>query len=49
MYTAVGSDEIIDRVEHIRDLHRQIHVTNDYERVAHERREKRMKDFISNP
>jgi len=48
MYTAVGSDEIIDRVEHIRDLHRQIHVTNDYERVAHERREKRIKDFISN-
>ena len=48
MYTSVGSSEIIDRVEHIRELHRQIHLTNDRERIEDERREHKIKDFISN-
>ncbi len=48
MYTSVGSSEIIDRVEHIRELHRQIHVSNDRERIAYQRREQKIKDFISN-
>jgi hypothetical protein len=48
MYKPVGSGEIIDRVEHIRELHRQIHRSNDLERIAYERREQKIKDFISN-
>jgi hypothetical protein len=48
MYKPVDSREIIDRVEHIRELHRQIHRSNDRERVAHQRREQKIKDFISN-
>jgi hypothetical protein len=48
MYKPVGSREIIDRIEHIRELHRQIHSSNDRERVAHQRREQKIKDFISN-
>jgi hypothetical protein len=48
MYTSVGSAEIIDRVEHIRELHRQIHVSNDRERIGYQRREQKIKDFISN-
>jgi len=48
MYTSVGPSEIIDRVEHIRELHRQIRVSNDRERIGYERREQKIKDFISN-
>jgi hypothetical protein len=48
MYTPVGSSEIIDRVEHIRELHRQIHISNERERILHQRREQKIKDFISN-
>ena len=48
MYTSVGPSEIINRVEHIRELHRQIRVSNDRERIGYERREQKIKDFISN-
>jgi hypothetical protein len=48
MYKAAGSSEIIDRVEHIRALHRQIRVSNDREGVGDGRREQKIKDFISN-
>jgi hypothetical protein len=48
MYNAVGSSEIIERVEHIRELQRQIHVSNDRERMDYLRREQKIKDFISN-
>ena len=48
MYKAVGSSNIIDRVEHIRELHRQIRASNDRERLVSERHEQKIKDFISN-
>jgi hypothetical protein len=48
MYTAVGSREIIARVEHIRELFRQLSLSNDLERIEHQRREQKIKDFISN-
>jgi hypothetical protein len=48
MYKAVGSSEIIERVEHIRELQRQIHLSNDRERLDSLRREQKIKDFISN-
>ena len=48
MYTSVSSREVIERVEHIRGLHRQIRATSDQERVAHTQHERKLKDFISN-
>jgi hypothetical protein len=46
MYTSVSSREVIERVEHIRELHRQIRATSNQERFA--QRERKLKDFISN-
>ena len=43
MYTPVGFSEIIDRVEHIQELHRQIRLSNDRERIGHQRRERKIK------
>ncbi len=48
MYKPVGTREIIDRVEHIRELHRQIYESNDRDRIEQKRREQKIKDFISN-
>ena len=48
MYTSVSSREVIEQVEHIRELHRQIRATNDRAIVAHTQRERKLKDFISN-
>lgn len=48
MYTSVSSREVIERVEHIRKLLRQIRVTNDRTGVAHTQHERKLQDFISN-
>jgi hypothetical protein len=48
MYESVSSREVIERVEHIRELHRQIRVTSDQGRVAFTQHERKLKDFISN-
>ena len=48
MYTPVGIDETIDWIEHIRALHRQRQLLGDRSRAAHQRREQKIKDFISN-
>jgi len=48
MYTSVSSREVIERVEHIRELHRQIRATSGQGRVAHSQHERKLKDFISN-
>jgi len=48
MYSPVGSADIIARIEHIRELHRQIERSRDGNRLAHDRREQKIRDFISN-
>lgn len=48
MYTPVSPGDVIERVEHIRALHRQIQATSDQKRVAHTQHERKLKDFISN-
>jgi hypothetical protein len=48
MYTSVSSREVIERVEHIRKLLRQIRATNDRKGVAHTQHERKLQDFISN-
>jgi hypothetical protein len=48
MYTSVSSREVIERVEHIRELHRQNRGTSEQGRAAHTQRERKVKDFISN-
>jgi len=48
MYTSVSSREVIERVEHIRKLNRQIRAVNDLTRVAHTQHERKLQDFISN-
>jgi len=48
VYSPIGSKEIIERVEHIRALLRQLRPGNEQERLMHERREHRLKDFITN-
>lgn len=48
IYRAVAIDEITSRVEHIRSLHRQHRPATDRDRLVHERREQKIKDFLSN-
>ena len=48
MYKSVSSSEIIERVEHIRELLRHIQATNDRVFVANTQHERKLKDFISN-
>ena len=48
MYRAVPCDEIIGRLEHIRDLFRRVKPANLREHIAHEQREQKIKDLISN-
>lgn len=48
MYYPVATSEIIQRVEHIRDLLRQRKPNTSSDQEAHERREQRLKDLISN-
>lgn len=48
MYSPVSSADIIDRIEHIRELHRKIDRSSDRNRLQHERREQKIRDFISN-
>jgi len=48
VYRAVGIDEITSRIEHIRNLHRLRHPVTEQDRLAHARREQKIKDFLSN-
>ena len=48
MYSPVSSADIIARIEHIRELHRQVDRLRDRKRLAHDRREQKIRDFISN-
>jgi hypothetical protein len=48
MYTSVSWREVIERVEHIREPHRQIRATSEQGRAVHTQHERRVKDFISN-
>ncbi len=48
MYTAVAHSEIVNRVKHIRDLHRQIKPSSEMEVQAFKRREQKTKDLLSN-
>lgn len=48
MYEFVDRSEIIERIEHIRELHRQFKPSMERERILHERREQKVKDFLSN-
>ena len=48
MYKPVASNELTERVEHLRELHRQIKPSNERQRIAHEQREQKIKDFLSN-
>jgi hypothetical protein len=48
LHTSVDHTEIIDRVQHIRELHRQIRPKDERERWVFERRERILKDFLSN-
>lgn len=48
MYTPTGSNEVIERVEHIRRLLRQFRPRDEPERLTYERRERRLKDLITN-
>jgi hypothetical protein len=48
MYSPVSSADIIARIEHIRELHRQVDRLRDRRRLAHDRREQKIRDFTSN-
>lgn len=48
IYKPAAPSEIIGRIEHIRDLHRQIGPKTARDRMVYERREKKLKDFLSN-
>jgi len=48
MYSPVSSADIIARIEHIRELHRQVDRLSDRKRLAHDQREQKIRDFISN-
>ncbi len=48
IYRAVGIDEITSRIEHIRSLHRQRKTATERDRLAHARREQKIKDYLSN-
>jgi hypothetical protein len=48
MYESVSSSEVIERMDHIRELHRQIRATGDQGRAVFTQHERKLKDFISN-
>ena len=48
MYKPTGSKEIIERLQHIRALLRQLRPTSDLQRIRTEVREQRLKDLITN-
>ena len=48
MYNYVDRNEIIERIEHIRDLHRQRTPSDERQRIDYDRREQKIKDFLSN-
>lgn len=48
MYEFVDRTEIAERIAHIRELHRQIRPSTEQDGIFHERREQKIKDFLSN-
>ncbi|MFT4111315.1 hypothetical protein [Silvibacterium sp.] len=48
IYREVSINEIVEQLEHIRQLHRGVHPSSERARIIHDKREQKIKDFLSN-